>query len=53
MSISPEGEEVSIALVSQIECERKVHTRENVEGPWEVVRKCGRHPQATGDGVTY
>ena len=37
-SISPEEEEVSIALVSQIECERQVHTRENVEGLWEVVQ---------------
>ena len=35
---SPEGEDVSMALASQSECERKVHTDANVPGAWKAVQ---------------
>ena len=35
---SHEGEDVSMALVSQIECERKGHNRANGERLWKAVQ---------------
>ena len=34
----PDGEDVSMALASQSECERKVHTDANVPGAWKAVQ---------------
>ena len=35
---SPEGEDVSMALASQSECEREAHTDANVPGAWKAVQ---------------